>query len=143
MINPIHVHNVGELSRNYLPYKIMKEFIVVSDHLPVKLVEKVLDKESRILFIGNNSSYYFRVTSLEQLSLAVNKQVQRSMKTAIKCSRDLDRLRLEGQNLGLFLAKITVTGSSRLMPISLLRVSLLRFFKTITKNFPNAIVMHY
>ena len=70
MINPIHVHNVGELSRNYLPYKIMKEFIVVSDHLPVKLVEKVLDKESRILFIGNNSSYYFRVTSLEQLNLA-------------------------------------------------------------------------
>ena len=57
MINPIHVHNVGELSRNYLPYKIMKEFIVVSDHLPVKLVEKVLGKESRILFIGNTYSH--------------------------------------------------------------------------------------
>ena len=35
------------------------------------------------------------------------------------------------------------TGSSRLMRISLLRISLLRFFKTITKNFPNAIFMHY
>ena len=34
----------------------MKEFIVVSDHLPVKLVEKVLGKECRTLFIGNNSS---------------------------------------------------------------------------------------
>ena len=55
MINLIHVHNVGELSRNYLPYKIMKEFIVVSAHLPAKLVEKVLGKESRTLFIGNNS----------------------------------------------------------------------------------------
>ena len=43
MINPIHVHNVGELSRNYLPYKIMKEFIVVNDHLPVKLAQRVLD----------------------------------------------------------------------------------------------------
>ena len=58
MINPIPVHNAGELSRNYLRYKIMKEFIVVSDPLPVKLVEKVLGKESPILFIGNNSSYY-------------------------------------------------------------------------------------
>ena len=35
------------------------------------------------------------------------------------------------------------TGSSRLMRISLLRISLLRFFKTITKNLPNAIFMHY
>ena len=33
----------------------------------------------------------------------VNKQGQRSMNMAIKCSRDLDGLRLEGQNLGLFL----------------------------------------
>ena len=35
------------------------------------------------------------------------------------------------------------TGSSCLMWISLLRIVLLRFFKTITKNLPNAIFMHY
>ena len=65
MINPIPVHNVGELSRNYLPYKIMKEFIVVSDHLLVKLVEKVLGKESRTLFIGNNSLYRAQCVELK------------------------------------------------------------------------------
>ena len=33
------------------------------------------------------------------------------------------------------------TGSSRLMKISLMRILLLRFFKTITKNLPNALII--
>ena len=32
----------------------------------------------------------------------MNKVRQRSMKRAIKCSRDLDRFGIEGQNLGTF-----------------------------------------
>ena len=42
-----------------------------------------------------------RVTLFRQLSLA-EFIGQRSMKTAKKCSRDLDNLRLEGQKLGPF-----------------------------------------
>ena len=41
------------------------------------------------------------------------------------------------------LMTIQITGSSRLMRISLLRIWLLRFFKAITKNLPNAIFMYY
>ena len=52
MTSPTRVHNVDELSKNCLHYKIMKEFIVVNGHLPVRHVEKVSGKESHILFTG-------------------------------------------------------------------------------------------
>ena len=52
MINHIHAHNVEGLSKNYQRYKIMKEYIVVNDLLPVKHVEKVSGKGYHTLFIG-------------------------------------------------------------------------------------------
>ena len=55
MISPTHVLNVVGLLRNFQLYKIMKEFTVENDHLLVKLVEKVLDKEFLIWCIGNQT----------------------------------------------------------------------------------------
>ena len=59
MTNLIHVHNAAGLSRNYLHYKIMKEFIAESVLSPVKLVAKVLGKGSLTLFTGNASFFHF------------------------------------------------------------------------------------
>ena len=50
---------------------------------------------------SNNQSYRLsiRMTSNEQLSLVVNKQGLRSMKTAIKCSWDLEGQKLQKSEL--------------------------------------------
>ena len=44
--------SVEERLKSYLPYKTMKEFIVVKDHLHVKHVEKVLGKGYHTLYTG-------------------------------------------------------------------------------------------
>jgi hypothetical protein len=53
MTNPTPAPNVVGLSRNFPPYKTMKEFTVERGHLHVKLVAKVSDKESPTLSTGN------------------------------------------------------------------------------------------
>ena len=65
MTSPTHVHNVDELSKNCLHYKIMKEFIVVNVHLHVRHVEKVSGKESHILFTGKICKKYHFLSSSE------------------------------------------------------------------------------
>ena len=47
-----HALNAEEPLKSYLPFRIMKEFIVVKDPLLAKLVEKAFDKGFRILCIG-------------------------------------------------------------------------------------------
>ena len=61
-INHILALNVGELSKNCLPYKITKEFIPENDLLLAKHVENHSDNESLTWCIGNAIKYNFDAT---------------------------------------------------------------------------------
>ena len=98
-----------------------------SEHIGLKEAAR----EMKIFIVPLTESYLKKAESVSELEIGIELVKRR-------WQENIQIISVVREN-----KKIKRSGSSCLMRISLVRILLLRFFKTITKNLPNAVFMYY